>query len=474
MHKPLRTIVSAAVVSMMANSVAHAGGFSLYTEANGSAVGNFGAGVAAEAADASTGWYNPAGLVMIPNQQLIFAGNGVFPIARLTGTSTFTTPGLPDFVENFRNIDAGRDALVPSVHYVKPLGPNAAFGLSIVSPFGLSTLWEYNSPVRYQGTFTEVLTTTVSPEIAGRFNDNFSIGAGVDLQYGRVKLNRMLGVPTLLQASNLPPSLLDTSVYNKAHSYGVGFHAGLLGVSTDKHTRVGLNYQSRIKHTFHGNSYLSGQLATPGNNIFNPFANVNFNSVFSSSSLYSNAIDLPDIVTLSAYRDINDSLAILGSIVYTGWSVFKQIELYNVAAPVINPGTGAITQGLVSSVVPENYSDTWRFALGANYKVTPLFMLRVGGGYDQTPTNDIDRDVRLPDANRWALSVGAHYQMRPWIGVDFGYTHLFAANTPVVNRTDFIGTNSFNVNARGSARADIVGAQLVWNLDYDHSAGMTK
>ncbi len=48
-----------------------------------------------------------------------------------------------------------------------------------------------------------------------------------------------------------------------------------------------------------------------------------------------------------------------------------------------------------------------------NYRVNELWMLRVGGGYDATPTNDAYRDVRLPDVDRWALSVGAHYQMKP-------------------------------------------------------------
>ncbi|WP_457589498.1 outer membrane protein transport protein, partial [Legionella pneumophila] len=53
---------------------------------------------------------------------------------------------------------------------------------------------------------------------------------------------------------------------------------------------------------------------------------------FQSDDLFSNAIDLPDVVTISAYHDVNDKFALLGSLVYTAWSSFKTVQLTNVAA----------------------------------------------------------------------------------------------------------------------------------------------
>lgn len=460
MHKPLRTLVNAAVISILATSAVHAGGFSLYTESSAYMTGNFGAGAAAEGADASIGWYNPAGLVLIRNQEMVFGGVGVFPTAKLSGTSTFSTLGIPSYQQTFTNLAGAVNAFVPSFHYALPLGENATFGLSMVAPFGLSTDWGVDSPVRYQGTFTELLTTNLSPEIGGKLSDNFSVGAGLDLQFARVKFNRMIGAPTALQAFHLSPSLDDTLSYNKGRSYGVGFHTGVMGMFNDKHTRVGLNYQSKMKHTFNGYSKLMGNLAT--NDSLAPFTPP---GVFRTDDLSSNPIELPDVVTLSAYHDLNEQFALLGSVVYTGWSVFKTIQLNNVAAPSIASNAG-VTQVIVNSASPQNYRDTWRAALGANYRVNQQWLLRVGGGFDQTPTNNVDRDVRLPDADRWALSVGAHYQMKPSIGVDVGYTHLFPASKPNVNRTDALGlTSSYNVNAIGKAGASLVGAQLVWVID---------
>lgn len=468
MHKPLRTLVSAAVLGILSTSAAQAGGFSLYTESSAAAIGNYAAGIAAEAADASTGWYNPAGLVLIRDQQVVFGGVGVFPNMSLSGSSTYHSPVPPpfvvpaDYVQNFSDLNGGVNAFVPSFHYALPLGDRATFGFSVTSPFGLATDWGPDSPVRYAATFTELITSNFSPEIGGRLTDNFSIGAGLDLQYARVKFNSMLGAPNIFGALLLNPYEVDSLVYNKGSSFGVGFHAGLMGMFNDNHTRLGLNYQSKMRHVFHGYSRLSGPLANVGN-IFEPITITP--NVTRSDDLTSNPVNLPDVLTMSGYHDLNEKLALLGSVVYTGWSSLKTIQLKNVQAPSV-VGLGVLTQVNVNSIAYQNYSDVWRVAVGANYHINDLFMLRAGAGYDASPTNNIDRDVRLPDVDRWALSVGAHYQMRPNIGFDVGYTHLFQAKDTAVNKFSALGTTTtYTVNAVTHANANLVGAQVVWAID---------
>ncbi len=480
LHKPLRTIVNTAVLSILSASAAHAGSFALYTESSPAAIGNYAAGVAAEAADASTGWYNPAGLPLLHKQQITFGGAGVFPSSKLTGTSDFTTvttlpaplpPISTSYTQAFSGIQGAENAFVPSVHYALPLGENAAFGFSIVSPFGLSTDWDSASPVRYQATRSELITANFSPELGAKITNNFSLGAGLDLQYARVEFNRMIGIPTFLlpfDVIGINPDADDSLSYNKGKSFGVGYHVGIMGMFNDNHTRLGLNYQSKMRHKFNGYSQFSGPLATPNANLFiNP---VSGSSIILNNNLTSNAIQFPDVLTLSAYHDLNEKIAFLGSVVYTGWSCFDSIQLNNVAAPNVNVDilvpSASVNQVSLSSTTLENYKNAWRAAIGANYKFNDALMLRVGGGYDQTPTVNAYRDVRLPDADRWALSVGAHYQARANIGVDLGYTHLFAANNPTINNTEVLAPGStYNVTAVGSVSADLVGAQIVWAID---------
>lgn len=447
----------------MSANLAYSSGFSLYGEGNAISTGNFGAGSAAEAVDASTGWYNPAGLALLNNQQVVFAGNGVFPEMSISGTSTFTTTVPSEtpifYTQSFTDLNTNKAALVPAFHYAKPLSDKLTFGLSLVSPFGLATDWPVDSPVRYAATLSEFLTVNVSPEIGAKLTDNLALGAGLDLEYARVKFNSMVGAPTVLQSVAQNPMLLDSQIFNEGSSFGVGFHAGLMALFNENHTRLGLNYQSKIRHTFHGVSTLNGLLAT-NKSLFieNPTGE------FVSRDLFSNDINLPDVTTLSAYHDLNEKVALLGSVVYTGWGVFKTIQLNNVAAPEVDADIN-LSQVLLNITSPQHYKNTWRFALGANYHLNNQWMLRAGGGFDQTPTNDVDRDVRLPDADRYAFSIGTHYQMRPNLGFDVGYTH-FMGEDGRINRTDQLGAlSTYNVTATTKATANLLGAQVVWLMD---------
>lgn len=472
-QKPIRTLVSAAVVSMMASATVYAGSFSLYTEGSVTAIGNYAAGAAAEAADASTGWYNPAGLALIRTQQVVGGGVGVFPSSKISGTSTFRTTGLPApfapfsvFTQTFNNLDGAKNALVPHFHYARPLGENATFGLSVVSPFGLSTEWSRTSPVRYAATFSELITTDLSPEIGARITDNFALGLGIDLQYTRVKFNSVLGVPTVSNAftpaGSRNPFQLDSPSYNKGNSFGVGFHAGGMFMFNENHSRLGLNYQSKMDHKFHGYSRLTGRFANPTLTL-TPFQVTNSNAglTYWSNNLYSNNIEFPEIVTLSGYHDVNENLALLGSVVYTGWHTLRSIQLNNVAAFV-----SGIGQRKVNSISNQDYDNAWRFALGANYKFNETWMLRVGGGYDETPTINSERDIRLPDTNRWALSIGGKYQYSPAIAINAGWTHLWSAGNEIINKTQsFSTTNTYNINATAKARAELVGLGAVWVMD---------
>jgi len=466
-HKPLRTMVNAAVLSVLTTGATYAAGFALYGESAGYTTGNYGAGAAAEAADASTGWYNPAGLALIHDQELVFGGIGIFPNITLSGTSTFSTvstPMLPNYVQNFSNINGDYDGFVPSFHYALPVSPDVTLGISVTAPYGLSTDWAPDSPVRYSATYTEVLTATVSPEIGVRVLEHLALGAGVDVQYSRVKFNQMLGAPNLYDFLVGDPSLVDSLSYNKGSSVGVGFHAGVMGIFNENHTRVGLNYESRIRHTFNGFSRLSGILANDDFNLADPF--LPGRTVIRNNGLFSNPVDFPDVLTLSGYHDLNEKVALLASVVYTGWGIFKTIQLNNVAAPYIDPTTLDVTQINAISTIPQNFSDAWRVAVGVNYHINPQWMLRFGGGYDQTPTNNIDRNIRLPDADRWALAVGAHYQMKPNLGIDLGYTHIFGVSSTSVDSTNILPpASTYNVDARANFSADLVGAQLTWIID---------
>ncbi len=72
-------------------TLAHAAGFALI-EQNASGLGNAYAGQAASAQDASTIFFNPAGMTLLPDSQLVLAGSLIRPQAEFTGTAVLITP----------------------------------------------------------------------------------------------------------------------------------------------------------------------------------------------------------------------------------------------------------------------------------------------------------------------------------------------------------------------------------------------
>jgi long-chain fatty acid transport protein len=455
-HTMMKHVLLLASVSFVTSPSVFAGGFSLYTEGSVSELSVFAAGSAAEAPDASIGWYNPAGLVLIKKNQALVSGVGVVPRTMITGMSTYNTTDVPPYEQSFTNLRGARKATVPAIHIAHPLGERATFGLSVVVPFGLGSDWGKTSPVRYSGTLTNLVTMDLAPQMGAYLTDNLAIGLGLDIQFARVTFNAVAGSPAALQylqslGGLVDPTTLDSTSDNQGNSMGVGFHGGILAFLNNKHTRVGLNYQAEVQHRFEGESILTGRLADI--DLTDPFA------MYESHGLITNDIRLPSIVTLSGYHEMNEQWTLLGSVVYTGWSVFKETELNNVAGYSAELGI----QSPLTVTSTDNYRDAWRFAIGSKYAVNDRWVLRAGLGTDETPTVYAERNVRLPDTNRWAIAVGTHYQAYPSVAIDLGYVYLAGFGRSPVHKTQvFSDTANNRIDAWARNTAQLGGVQVAW------------
>ena len=193
--KPLPLLVLTSVLLGFASN-SYAAAFQLF-EQNAVNLGDFGAGGAAIAEDASTAYFNPAGMVRIPNQQLVISADEVFTDIKFNGTNTWTSPLAPGFAfsQSARNVQGGNSNLIPAIHYVAPMNECWALGFSATTPFGLETSYPVHSVLRYSATETKLQTIDYSPSIAVRLNNHFSLGAGFDAVQLKVNLNLIGGLP---------------------------------------------------------------------------------------------------------------------------------------------------------------------------------------------------------------------------------------------------------------------------------------
>lgn len=429
----LTKLVSACALACACSQVM-AGGFSLYGEANGRNAGDFAAGAAAEAADASTLFYNPAGLVELDGEQIVIAGTLVHAKAILSNDAllNYTANGVPFPNISLANLRSSSTSAVPALFYAKSIDHRIAWGLGVFVPFGLATDWGEQTNARYAATRSALEIINLSPAFAAKLNEQWNIGAGLDMQFAKVDINSVGGFPT--------NTAFDSTSINHGTSIGVGAHIGLL-YKMSQRTKFGLNYQSNVVHEFQGYSQLTGLLAAPSSSI-------RFNG------LSSDPTQMPDQLTFSGTHRYNSKVTLMGTAAYVRWSVIPSITMRNVVS------TGG---ALINVTLPENFRNTFRVAGGVKYDYSQKVQLRMGLGYDQSPVNNTDRNLRLPDDDRIALAIGGHYQATKNVGIDVGWTHLFIKDTNI-NGTTTAGTSTSNVVAGVKSSADLFGAQLTWKL----------
>jgi long-chain fatty acid transport protein len=424
-------IAAAAFLAIETSTVAHATGFFINQQST-SGLGRADAGDAAAALDASTVFYNPAGMTELwrdadPSRDtLVQSGlHIIVPHSHLTNSgSTTTTPGTGGLALAYPGGDAsnpGRISPVPNAYVVHRLFDGAAYvGLGITTPFGLSGQYQSDWFGRYDNLKSTLLTVNIGPVIAIPINPYLSIGGGIDIQYQSSTLS--LAIPNPLAPGG--PSLATDGHFDvRGDAWAVGYNIGILIKPTPK-LRIGAHYRSAIDHT------LSGTATTSGFN--GPLSVLN-------ASVGARAVSkLPDIITTGVVYQLTPDLGLFGEFSWYGWGRLgsARIQFDNGAPDVVRTG---------------QFRDTFALAIGAEYRWSDQLMLRTGFKFDRTPTEDAFRDTSFADANRYWLAAGATYKLSRAASVDFAVVHVLEDATQVnVTRTVFDGSalaSSTNVRA---------------------------
>ncbi|MFW2373875.1 MAG: OmpP1/FadL family transporter [Gammaproteobacteria bacterium] len=457
--KGLSAAIALAVVSSGVTSQVQASGFALI-ENSASGMGNAFAGGSAIADDASTVYFNPAGMTRLSGSQIIVAGHFISTAADYTDTGSTTNPLLPGGGGSLpgSNDDGGTSSLVPNFYYVTELGNDSFFGIGITVPFGLATEYDDGWVGRYTAVDSEVQTININPSFAARATDKLSVGFGLSIQYIEATLSNQLDSAAIcLKATasvdlttcntlmgttaTLASEPLDSSQSLSGDDWSIGWNIGVL-YDLDEKSRLGVAYRSSVKQD------LEGEVDFTQSAALTNFLTAVVSPLFVDTGITA-SIELPETLSASYYRDVNDKLALMADITWTRWSNFDEL--------VINFDNSQPT-----ATIPENWDDSYRFALGINYRQDSSMIYRAGIAYDQTPIPSAeDRTPRIPGDNRTWLSFGLGYNFSADMSMDIGYSHLFVSDTDI-NNTDA----SFEHTVTGTYEADvnILSAQLNFNF----------
>jgi long-chain fatty acid transport protein len=398
-------------------NLAQAAGFALI-EQNASGLGNAYAGQAAAATDASTVFFNPAGMGLLPGSQLVVAGNLIKPSAEFQngGSTAALLQTLGD-----AGGDAGDLGFVPNLYYVAPVNQDLSLGIGLNAPFGLKTEYDQTWMGRFQAVTSEVKTINLNPSLSYKLNDTVLLGIGLSAQYIDAKLTNMVNYSAL--AGGALGAGLQGLADVEGDDYGWGFNLGAL--FNLGNTRVGIAYRSEVDYTLEGEVSFA--------NVPAPMAS---NPLLQTGPVTAD-VTMPASASLSLFHKLSPSVDVLADITWTGWSAFDVLTVRR-------------TSGTVVSSTTENWQDSWRYSLGVTWHQDAAWTWRAGVAYDETPVEDAYRTPRIPDESRTWIALGGQYRLSGKSALDFGYAYLFvedaSINSAVAGAGTLLGNYDNSVN----------------------------
>src|SRR6267142_6070175 len=458
-----RSALAAAVAGISAPASA---AFFALAEQNASGIGTAFAGCAAIAEDASTVWYNPAGMTRLTRPQLVVAGSYIDLSIKTNVISATSVLGAP--IGGGAGKDPGESGLVPSFYYTHPLTKDFSVGGGINAPFGLKTEYDSTWAGRYHAIESDIKSVNYNVAGAYKFNDVLSGGVGVNYQHFKATLSQGIDFATACTLGTLatPPQPTGACSYGAGFNPGTnpldgngrvtasgnawGYNLGLLA-QLQNDFRVGVAYRSSIKQALSGDSNIT--LPVTGNPpVDGTVAAVAAGQKLASGSASAD-VTLPASFSVSFYQQIGE-WALMADVTRTKWSSIPELRI-------------KFGSGQSDAVTTLNLQDTYRTSVGATYKANDAWTLRAGLALDQSPViNAADRTPRLPDADRTWYAIGAGWKASPSLKFDFGYVYI-KVDTAQVRKT--ATTTNENI-ARGNLSADYTGtiqvlsAQASWTF----------
>ncbi|NDV12412.1 OmpP1/FadL family transporter [Crenobacter caeni] len=445
---------------------------------------------AAEAANASTIFYNAAGMTKLEGTNFAGALNLVAPSVKYSNAKAYTPPnpatGYPG--TEIKGKQSGKitdDILaVPHLYLTHQLNDKMTAGFGVYVPFASSTEYQRDSVFRYNLNETALKTIAFNPTIAFKLNPQHSVAVGVVAQYADAKLR---------QYANFAQSLAGyySRQVNQATTDAVKAYAAYQLAPTDQNKALAFAKaaaaagidpkstagQETLKKAGATLKQAAGYLAQDGAvGVYDGYSKINgddWGFGFTLSWLWDineNArvglnyrskvkhklegdadwtvpggaegqivaglgyvdssakvdIDTPESLSLHGMYKFNPKWTGFGDLTWTKHSRFDQAAVVYGVPKQVLPPPAGKADKTILS--PE-WKNTYRLSLGAAYEYSEPLQLRAGIAYDKSPVPSEDKRLAtMPDSNRIWFSVGANYELNKQSSLDVAYSYIHIAD----------------------------------------------
>lgn len=409
--KRLFTKSMVAVAITMASQQVLAAGFQLNAQ-SATGLGRAFAGDAVIADNASAMARNAAAMSLFDAPAISLGINAIdTDIDVKDATYTSLNPNLSG---NLEDQSVGDTSYAPNIYYIHPINDKWAVGAGVYSNFGTKTEFSGDYPANEYGGLTDVKSVNFALSASYRFNQQWSVGGGLDVIYGSGKLQRT----NQFLESVLPGEgpLVDID----ADGIALGWNIGTV-YELNENNRFGLSYRYSPELEADGDMYYQ----TAGGDISNEKLKM----------------PLPDMAEFSGFHKLNDKFAVHYSVQWIGWSAFDKL----------------VTTG-GHELNSYEWKDGWHYAIGGTYYLNNDWTLRTGYMYDTSAQDELT-SISVPDSDRQWFSGGFTYHLDSKSNIDVGVTYLIGDDVSVVENST--GVTSIAATTRANA--------LLYGIQYSRS-----
>jgi long-chain fatty acid transport protein len=361
--------------------------------------------------DFSAIFWNPAGIANFKKKYFGFYGTDIIP----SGTYEFSLGPLP-------LVDAktvAKHYLGTLAAYYHPITENVVAGIGVYTPSGLGQEWNgsdfaaiaANNPnLKWK---SKIGLITISPAVAFSINEQVSIGAALNINYGMFDVAFHAGVADV----PVPPYEVDLGQYEESmNGWGVGATFGIL-VKPSEMFSVGATFRTASKVSF------SGEASIPNLSLVGAALGVPLNS----STDLERDVTWPLWLAAGVAVKPIDALTLTGDIQFTQWSKIEAIK---------TDYKDAYWQILLADDAerPMYWSNAVQIRFGAEY-VFKAWAFRGGYYWDPSPAPDRTLNVLLPNFDFNVITAGIGYSLDE-LQIDFGFEYLMGKEREV----DYLNT----------------------------------
>jgi long-chain fatty acid transport protein len=363
------------VVTLLAAGASQAAGIAIDTQ--GSRATGMGSTGVASMRDASSIYYNPAGIL------------GVNKLDIQLGDSLIL--GHLGFTPQVTGVEQTQDPMSPPPHgyVVYKITDQLAAGVGVFTPFGANSKWPEDFVGRQIARESQVATFDINPTVAYAPLSWLRLGVGFQAVYGTLDARRQIVVPPPSPAAGASGEVaLSTS------TWGLGYNAGVQADLLPGMLTLGAHFRSRVLMFLEGDADFSG--------FPDPVA-----PSFQDQPVLLD-VELPASLGLGVAFTPMKKLLLAADVNWVQWSSVQQLLFEFQTTPALNQPS------------VKNWEDRWNFHVGGEYMVTDALAVRAGFVYDPTPSPANTLAPDLPDADRIRVSLGAGYAFSAF-KVDAGY-----------------------------------------------------